>query len=570
MMAVYHVKTTGTKTSGASISGDWSDSNCYADFNDALIASDADDTVILDDEDHTINAPAAVGNWNENKTVQSRGGDPTACSLSVTSGDEYVLDIGPGSGSNVVVNLAGFKISCTTTRTADKALLRVGQVILTELNVTDCIIGDVTINAVGGTRLLGGLFSNSSTSNRKINFIRCKFADVTATTDTKWLVLIAFAAPGSPTYAFDDCEFSNWDITYANDVDSVGALYCNQPGEITFNDCTFKDIIVTGGHQSLIYMINAGTTIEMTGITVQRITRTGSPTLAGGAFALFKCPFTVRDVYAEDVHSVIPETNNGGDGTLFYQSTGATGTFRDIEVHRCDGRSGNAIFCSNGASLDCENIRAYNCRTAVGVIYLGYNGDAKIRGVLIKDCEAYSATAQHAQANGLALYCRINAAAPARDATYEISNITLLNNVNSGTLNDGMTLENHHATSSVTAMVNNAIIRNGNGRELRLAKNTGTGSLNVTTTAMNIEGGTNSVSQDDGTNTTWISNDLTSDDPGLNADGSLSDESALIGSGVKYWTGENPVGADGEPIADWSPSIGAMQSRAIPFHPSNL
>jgi hypothetical protein len=40
--------------------------------------------------------------------------------------------------------------------------------------------------------------------------------------------------------------------------------------------------------------------------------------------------------------------------------------------------------------------------------------------------------------------------------------------------------------------------------------------------------------------------------------------------GVRWWAGANPVGYGGEPIADWSPSIGAVQSKAVPFHPLNL
>lgn len=58
-------------------------------------------------------------------------------------------------------------------------------------------------------------------------------------------------------------------------------------------------------------------------------------------------------------------------------------------------------------------------------------------------------------------------------------------------------------------------------------------------------------------------------DPGLDGNYVVTD-STLIGGGVRWWSGSNPIGADGEPFADWSTSIGGIQSQEVPFHPVNL
>lgn len=50
----------------------------------------------------------------------------------------------------------------------------------------------------------------------------------------------------------------------------------------------------------------------------------------------------------------------------------------------------------------------------------------------------------------------------------------------------------------------------------------------------------------------------------------LQDASPIKAAGAKYWTGAPPIGADGEPFPSWDISIGAIQSKAVPFHPTQL
>ena len=220
--------------------------------------------------------------------------------------------------------------------------------------------------------------------------------------------------------------------------------------------------------------------------------------------------------------------------------------------------------------MDAENVRAYDCKVAHGVVYTGYNGDATVTGLLVDGCQYLSLTGSNRHAGGLGFYFRNNPAAPERDSAVVLNNATFINNDNSNF--SMITIENEHATATVTATLNNVITRSDSetGPEIDLVKTGGTGELNVTTNSCNVLGGTDSITQNDGTQTTLTNNDLTSDDPLLNSDGSLSSSSPLIGIGKKWWTGAEPVGADGEPFSDMNTDIGAIQSTLGPLHPVNL
>ena len=59
-------------------------------------------------------------------------------------------------------------------------------------------------------------------------------------------------------------------------------------------------------------------------------------------------------------------------------------------------------------------------------------------------------------------------------------------------------------------------------------------------------------------------------DPDLNASYEPYSSSPCIGAGVKWWSGANLVGFNGEPFSDFGIDIGYIQSTHGPFHPVNL
>lgn len=47
-------------------------------------------------------------------------------------------------------------------------------------------------------------------------------------------------------------------------------------------------------------------------------------------------------------------------------------------------------------------------------------------------------------------------------------------------------------------------------------------------------------------------------------------DSVLVGAGNKWWSGVNPIGANGEPFSDWQTDIGGVQTLRGQFHPANM
>jgi hypothetical protein len=75
------------------------------------------------------------------------------------------------------------------------------------------------------------------------------------------------------------------------------------------------------------------------------------------------------------------------------------------------------------------------------------------------------------------------------------------------------------------------------------------------------------VAPDTITNETTVDSGFTD---AANSDFTLTSSSALVGAGYKWWTGVNPIGADGEPFSDFDTDLGAYQSLHSDYHPSNL
>lgn len=53
-------------------------------------------------------------------------------------------------------------------------------------------------------------------------------------------------------------------------------------------------------------------------------------------------------------------------------------------------------------------------------------------------------------------------------------------------------------------------------------------------------------------------------------DYSLTLDSPMVATGIKWWSGVNPVGVGGEPFSDIDTDIGGIQSKHGDFHPTNL
>lgn len=559
-MAIYHVKSTGTKVSGASIADDWSDANSYALFSTAIGQSGDGDTVILDDEGHVEAGVITGTNWDGTQTFQSRSSDPELCSLSISSATArffYMNSVNAG-----YAHFKNIKISrsVTVTGTASTMFYTTGNGI-TGVLFENCIIGDFDVNV--SSAFLDGIIYRNASINRvdKVRFLNCTIRNITSTS-TLYSTLTRFTA--TQTGYFEGCLFHG--LTINNGGSELAGFLFFENAHSDIKNCTFEDITfnssVLGAHRGMLYHSINAYTCKVIGLTLRRFTINANE-YSGGMFCNMLAPSRWENIYAEDMTTnVVQEAGDGG--VLYLTGNNLDHYVRNIEVHNVNTRSGGAIFCSNGANLFAQAVRIYDSKVNVGgAIYLGYNGNCDINGVYAENVTQYTGVFNH----GKCIYARHSDAAPADDVVYNIANVTVVDCVSPDNFTDGIHLQNNHATGTVTANIYNCISRNRGavGQEI-VGLKVGAGAITVTTHSCNVAGGATSTA---GT----TDNDLTSADPLLTPEGLLPDGSAISGIGVKWWTTELPVDADGQPLPNVDIDIGGFQGSSLishPFHPLNL
>ena len=108
-MANYNVKVTGTKTTGTSIIGDWSDANCYNASTFPGISDAAGDTLVFDTGTYLISTTRI---YNLGLSLLARGNGPVTIGLSAPA--SYVLQPSGGSSQTFIINNIDIDISLAT------------------------------------------------------------------------------------------------------------------------------------------------------------------------------------------------------------------------------------------------------------------------------------------------------------------------------------------------------------------------------------------------------------------------------------------------------------------------
>ncbi len=71
----YHVKTTGTRTVGASLPNDWSDSNCFASLALAGAVATSADSLLLSPETHLLDTMVGLTSFLGNQDLDANNGE---------------------------------------------------------------------------------------------------------------------------------------------------------------------------------------------------------------------------------------------------------------------------------------------------------------------------------------------------------------------------------------------------------------------------------------------------------------------------------------------------------------
>lgn len=575
-MSLIHVKSTGTRSSGESAADDWSDANCYPQVGHSAGAWSGATTVIINDETIDEDGPITSANLQgcTSLTVQSRSGARANCIWRIDSATDQLFNAAPVSGCTTVT-LQNITVSRSTTMSnlATNAMVYFAGTTLTEVNLSSVILGDFDVDGYADAD--GVLIRCASTVARTVNLTDVLIRNVNSAGS-------GFDAPmldltgASHTYNLTRVQFEN--LTQTRIADSIWAYGIKYGGANTYNltDVECTDITLSHANSAqeikpFMYAGNTTSTLNIDGMTFTRVVMgsTSAPVKTNGWGVHLRCAYTLKNYHSYDC-AVYWTTGAAGsqlDGGQLYisQSDAVQGRpVNNVSATRCHSRSGAALFVSNGAAGRYWNIRAHDCLTEAGVIYNGGGGGTfELSGFLVDNAQK----SDHALYvnDGIGVWSRLN---DASDKTVTIGNGTVVNCVSAGS---AVGFDNAHATNTMTVDVYNVISVNPDCAEDIQEKATGGGAMTVTTYGC-VVGSSGTDSTTDNDLTTIADDDLTPymTDPAA-GDYSLLSGIALESAGSKWWAdAPRPAGSDGEPFPDFGISIGAMQSKAVPFHPRNL
>lgn len=573
-MALVHVSATGTRTTGTSTADDWSDANCYPTVSDSAAGWSGATTVILNDE--TITETSAISSVNlqacTSLTIESRSGVRADCIWTMNSATGQLINSAPASGcTTVTIQNLSITRSVDMSSSATNALVYFAGTFLTSVTLSNVIIGDFDVN--GYEDADGVLFRCASTVSRTVNLTDVLVRNVNSAGS-------GFNAPmfdltgASHTYNLTRVQFEN--LTQTRISDSIWAYGIKYGGANTYNlaDIEVTDATLSHGTSSeeikpFMYAGNTTSTLNIDGMTFTRVVMgSSSATVKSNGWGVhLRCAYSLRNYHSVDCYLWWTTAAQGsqldGGGLYISQSEAVqSAPVENVSATRCMSRSGACIFISNGAGGRFWNIRAYDCETEAGVIYNGHGGTTyELSGFLVDGVTK----ADHALYvnDGIGVWSRLNTD---EDKTSTIANGTVINCVSAGS---AIGFDNTSDLNALTVNVYSVISINPDCAEDIQEKATGSGGITVTTYDCIVgSSGTDSTTDND---LTTIADDDLSDVLTDVVNDDYSPVAAYQTGGQKWW-GEvpRPRGADGEPFPDFGISIGAVQSKAAPFHPANM
>lgn len=600
-MAIVHVRTGGTKEatgSGdyASTADDWTLANCYDNIlqvgQNNQTGSPAD-YIVAGDE--VIFYSVAVG-----VTTHTM---PAGSSLnSLQSGGVITLKSRLGIGSDCVLSSASnntqLQINLATTETAFtfEDITFTSSIVYSDANEAlfyfrgecgDLIFNrvvwqDYTTTAPANNNGLSALIYSRFTGtlkDRDITFNSCQWNNIDLTYENGgYFIRIDGAAAASESGVLNingvcssnDCSFTAYGSDSGDDIAGhffiEDSIVVNLNGSLTFNDYASSQVSQTGEHWGCFYCL--GTLNGSAGdITANRCTTTGGRTRALVVHA--HGAYTLNKVEANDCVSFWGDTVDGTTGIAFLAQTAATGTVNHIKTTRCKSRTGVAGYSSNGGVLHVKRVEAYDCEAVVGVVYGGGHGNFTVDSALITGSRIYEdnfiGSETTANVDGLDLNSFINPTTGAANKTTALSNITVLDS--DVRARSSVSIRNSHTTYDHTVTVDNCFFNGGAIIELEID---GATSATLDVTMQNVAVQTALLDE------TILTGTFTNTDPITDvlvvpSDGDVSG-TVLQAGGIMWWTSTDgrPSDAIGEPLPDSDVSVGGVQSKAIPFHPTQL
>lgn len=569
---------------------EWDDlANCFNSSATALIEwwriyrslMQPDDELVFYDEADGVTLTThniEFGNIGDNAggagtyTIRSRSNTPSMCRIQAKGSGTIALFYMTSSVANVTTIFKGVSFGESTTAHTTMAagnLFRLSTATPHNLILDKCQIGAYEYTQTVETTY--GLIQTSG-SGHTVTLNDCAMKDITCAAGYAGGIWGGWILAGDTlniTGTFDvaDCDISTTAGPNIGMFKISGTF--NMTAAVTVNGIT----IYAGEVGETCYgLFNAFGTATITGpVTFDDISITG-----GKPNGMIRCtgPHDISNVTGRNITSIKLGANSIGALLVLSDET-AIGTVKNISGDNISCYAGSVVYYSNGAGGNevggvppsvCEQISATNC-TAVengGGVYKGGDGSVTFRGMRIDKC--------HCVGRGGGFYGMHADRNDAEDTHIRLENFTITNcTTDDAAGGAGIYMTGDSAVGDkLYSTLLNGVCRNGGVNDILL--NEAVSDLHIATiTNCNIENESTTGIDHSGLNTApTIDAGNTEADPLLDADGVPAANSILIGAGTKYWTGPNPVGADGEPFSDWDTDIGSIQSTHGLFHPKNL
>lgn len=487
-MAVFHLKTGGSKTSGASTASDWTDANCYGTFADwmgALDSASDGDEGIVNDEIFVTAANFAGGiNFNGTLTIKSKSGD---------------------------ASISGIKSSSAT-----------GALWLINSTTHSCnlIFQDLTLGkTVTHTDTARPVVLHATQRTGNITFQRCEFSDIdiAIASGANWyygIVTPAMGAGYGTTCTFEDCEWSNISGTFAANgavlASASGTAYIMRLIRPVLRNITAHNHVsgfnCSAGSQLLFWDVDLDgwTGTSDTGIGCGAVLKisssTGAAKMYGRGATMRNCtqtaespdalinttaPYDVQDIVATSV-TVNASTKSLGLGAIFIAiGSTAFGRLENIRAYDCHANYGTAAYWSNGASGVARNIVAEQCSVGMGMVYKGGDGDLTASQISVRRC--WQRDDVGLDVDALAFYGHIHAATGARDSSINLRDVLVDGNTYQGSA-AAVLFNNPNATYTVNGTAERVTVRDSAVGILMDGA-----AVNLTATDCNLVGGVGGI-----------------------------------------------------------------------------
>ena len=457
-MAVYHFKSTGTRTTGESTPDDWSDANSYVTsaivgmFNSSTPTPG--DEFILDDESHTIDRLVAAGQTNMANgqvTVRGRSNDSSLCTIIFTRLATNSINLNPPAGTDVDYLLRGFRFGLSAPHTAPAHSVvnestRCAEVIFDDIDFSGLEINKPELTStIDRSPLVGG--STYGGARSRINRYRdCKWGNIAGVYGAAGNGESCFLHYEQPegttifegTNQISDCSYRNLNTT--SGTQAAGRGYFHLLGDVQFNgnilvDTCTSDVAFNDAFNRPVFFINGGTSKSVSQAAGTSIEADGLVWTSGRSSAALMMiddtPYTLRKIQSKNSTSTpTPFATDRGLGcNLLITRDGAQGTIEAAIAENCGSYFGPSIYYSQGGGGTCGTNIAIDCDVHSGASYWGGWGDITIENQIIVGTGVFDA--EMGLLDAVCLYSHIHTGSP-RSITRRLGSYFYADNVDDG------------------------------------------------------------------------------------------------------------------------------------------